>query len=239
MTGAAIPAEQHAGSEKPARKVRLRPRDAASLILIDRSGPGMRVLVGRRSSGHAFMPDTYVFPGGRCDAGDHALPFCSDLHPLVLEKLSERERTRKTARAMRALGLAAIRELEEETGLIIGTDKGAAADGRRLVEADLSCLRYVARAITPPTYNKRFDARFFLAFTDEAGIEPGDARETHELQDMRWIDLDNYSDVNMPDITRLILGDIQTLVSMDPAMPYGSAVSFYFNQRGQHVRLTI
>ncbi len=45
----------------------LRPRDAATLILIDRSGGDVRVLLGRRSARHAFMPGRFVFPGGRTD----------------------------------------------------------------------------------------------------------------------------------------------------------------------------
>lgn len=225
--------------EQPPRTIRPKPRDAASLILLDRSGPQVRVLVGRRSSGHSFMPDTYVFPGGRCDAGDHALPYASDFHPSVLEKLSTNEKNRRTPRSMRALGLAAVREMEEETGIVIGADRGSDASGRRLIAANLSCLRYVARAITPPHYNKRFDARFFLTFTDEAGIDPNDARESSELHDIRWIELDSIFDVNMPDITRIILADIHTLVRTDPTLPFGNALSVYISRRGQPVRLSI
>ncbi|MGE0046646.1 MAG: NUDIX domain-containing protein, partial [Hyphomonadaceae bacterium] len=43
-----------------------RPRDAATLILI-RDG---KVLMGQRSKGHVFMPDKWVFPGGRVDPND-------------------------------------------------------------------------------------------------------------------------------------------------------------------------
>ncbi|MGB8186236.1 MAG: NUDIX hydrolase, partial [Pseudolabrys sp.] len=39
------------------------PRDAATLMLIDRSGPAPRVLLGRRHAGHKFMPGKFVFPG--------------------------------------------------------------------------------------------------------------------------------------------------------------------------------
>ncbi|MDI7864385.1 NUDIX hydrolase [Rhizobiaceae bacterium n13] len=225
-----------AGAE---RKPVIRPRDAASLILLDRSGPRMRVLVGLRSSGHAFMPDTYVFPGGRCDPGDHALPYSSDFHPLVLDKLASIEKNRRTPRRLRALGLAAIRELEEETGVVIGADQGVDNRGVRKIAANLSCLRFVARAITPPRYNRRFDARFFCTFADEAGIDPSALRASRELHDLQWIEFDNISDVNMPDITQWILADVGRLLQQDPSLPYGRPVSFYFNRRGQHVRLSI
>ena len=46
----------------------VRPRDAATLILIRRSPARTEVLMGRRSAAHRFMPGKYVFPGGRLDA---------------------------------------------------------------------------------------------------------------------------------------------------------------------------
>ncbi len=42
----------------------IRPKDASTLILIDRSGSEPALLMGKRHTAHAFMPDTYVFPGG-------------------------------------------------------------------------------------------------------------------------------------------------------------------------------
>ena len=42
-----------------------RPRDAATLILVRRDQAQPRVLMGKRSGRHDFMPDKYVFPGGR------------------------------------------------------------------------------------------------------------------------------------------------------------------------------
>ena len=40
------------------------PRNAATLMLIDRSGPTQKVLLGRRHHGHKFMPGKFVFPAG-------------------------------------------------------------------------------------------------------------------------------------------------------------------------------
>ena len=53
-----------------ARLGRVRPRDAATLILYRRGSDGVRVLMGQRHSKHVFMPDKFVFPGGRVDPAD-------------------------------------------------------------------------------------------------------------------------------------------------------------------------
>ncbi|PKQ09013.1 MAG: DNA mismatch repair protein MutT, partial [Alphaproteobacteria bacterium HGW-Alphaproteobacteria-12] len=42
----------------------IRPRDAASLVLIDRTSTEPRVLMGRRHARMKFVPDAFVFPGG-------------------------------------------------------------------------------------------------------------------------------------------------------------------------------
>ena len=40
----------------------LRPKKAATLILVNRSGCAPKVLMGKRHSSHAFLPDRFVFP---------------------------------------------------------------------------------------------------------------------------------------------------------------------------------
>lgn len=221
--GVEVSAERPAGPS-------VRPRDAATIVLIDRTTGFPRVLVGKRSSRHVFMPDTYVFPGGRRDASDHALPFASDLHPLVLARLTGERGTEKSARA---IALAALRELHEETGLTLGD----AAGGR--LRASLHTLRYVARAVTPPGNVRRFDTRFFSTFADEAGINPDLIRDTGELHDLRWLDLRDVDSLSMPRITRTVLEDLKKLMSMDPALPFGSPVPFYYSRRGQSFRSTV
>lgn len=209
---------------KHARIAGVRPKDAASLILIDRSAERPRVLMGRRGSGHVFMPDVYVFPGGRRDAGDHTLPFSADLDPLVSEKLLAGTSARMTSRRARALALAALRELHEETGLA-----GVAA-------ADLSRLRYVARAITPPGNVRRYDTRFFLAFSDETLFDMRHLKDSSELQDVRWLDIAELYGLKLPRITQAVLEDVRNLMATDPSLPFGSPVSFYFMRHGRFVR---
>ncbi len=214
----------------PARKA-LRPKDAATLILIDRSGASWRLLMGKRSTKHVFMPDTYVFPGGRRDARDHALPYESDLHPAVLGKLMNESRGQLTTSRARALALAALRELNEETGIAIGDPRPAGH-----LSARLSHLRYLARAITPPGMVRRFDTRFFAAFADEAGVDTGAPRDSQELHDLRWIDIRDTDSFSMPDITRHILGDLRNIMETDPTLSYGMPVPFYYDRRRTFVR---
>ena len=58
----------------------LRPRDAATLILLDRKDKEVLVLMGRRHAGHTFMPGKFVFPGGRTDPSDSRIPVAAPLH---------------------------------------------------------------------------------------------------------------------------------------------------------------
>ena len=51
----------------------IRPRDAASLVLIDTVEDEPRILMGRRHSRMKFVPDAFVFPGGKLDAGDNGV----------------------------------------------------------------------------------------------------------------------------------------------------------------------
>lgn len=212
-----------------------RPKDAAALILIDRSHARHRILFGRRGSRHVFFPDTYVFPGGRRDPKDHALPYSSDLHPQVMEKLLLASRAGFSVSGARAMALAAARELAEETGLVLGKVTAAGSAPQRLI-ADLGRLRYVARAITPPGQVRRYDTRFFCTFTDEAGIDPKLVRDSEELLDLQWLDIGDISCLNMPDITRIVLGDVMSLMKADPSLGFGTPVPFYLMRNGRFAR---
>src|SRR3981189_3342677 len=52
----------------------MRPRDAATMIIVDRATPAPQVLLGRRHHGHKFMPGKFVFPGGRVEPIDPRIP---------------------------------------------------------------------------------------------------------------------------------------------------------------------
>src|SRR5437667_12112685 len=59
----------------------VRPKDAATLILVDRAGSVPKVLLGKRHHGHKFMPGKFVFPGSRVDPAAHRLPVAQEGHP--------------------------------------------------------------------------------------------------------------------------------------------------------------
>jgi 8-oxo-dGTP pyrophosphatase MutT (NUDIX family) len=189
-----------------------RPRDAATLILIRRDGAAPRVLMGRRSRGHDFMPDKYVFPGGRVDRADSLGPAASELDPATAADLAKAG----ARRASRAFALAAVREMWEEAGLIVGARTPAAGAVRGAWRAfarsgalpHLAPLQFVARAITPPYRPKRFDARFFMADAEACLLDERPARDGAELQDLRWFALEEALTLDLPNVTRFVLGEI-------------------------------
>ena len=93
-----------AGDAKDAKPVKraLRPKDAATLIIVDRSGAEPRILMGRRRADLVFMPNMYVFPGGRVDAADRTAPAADDLDPDVEARLLIAMKGRVSARRARA-----------------------------------------------------------------------------------------------------------------------------------------
>src|SRR6266852_5102012 len=97
----------------------VRPKDAATLILVDRSGALPKVLLGKRHQKHKFMPGRYVFPGGRVDPIDRRMPVARPLDSHAQANLMKRLQRASAAKAQ-AFALAAIRETFEETGLLIG-----------------------------------------------------------------------------------------------------------------------
>lgn len=213
--------------EKGVASQRVRTHDAASLILIDRSrGSTPRILMGRRASTHVFMPDVYVFPGGRRDPHDRSLPYDSDLNPLVLDKLMTGVPRRMGPARARALALAALRELQEETGI-----RPAGANG-----ADLSMLRYVARAVTPPGGVRRYDTRFFLGFCEETVFDMSHFGDTDELEDLQWLDIAAVSSLKLARITQTVIEDVKDLMKLDPSVPFGSPVPFYSMRHGRFVQ---
>ena len=91
----------------------------------------------------------------------------------------------------------------------------------------------------PPGNVRRFDTRFFLAFTDEAAIDPAAISDSAELHDLRWLDMADLSSLNMPSITRTILDDVKAQMQTDPSLPFGSDGPFYFSRHGRFFRETI
>src|SRR5215469_18297367 len=103
-----------------------RPKDAATLILVDRSSTIPKVLVGKRHDKVVFMPGKFVFPGGRVDKADNRVPVAASI-PKELEANLLKGSPRIDAARAKSLAIAAIREACEETGLCLGRKTEAAA----------------------------------------------------------------------------------------------------------------
>lgn len=185
-----------------------RPRDAATLVLIRPGKTEPEVLMGLRHRSHAFMPNQYVFPGGRVDPGDARIVPATPLRQDVATRLC---RSCSPARA-RALAIAAVRETYEETGLMIGQPSpGGVSGGLRApwtafaaegLGPALGGLDYVLRAVTPPQRTRRFNARFFVADATEAR---GDICGNGELEDIRWVSVSHALELRIPAITETVL----------------------------------
>ncbi len=180
-----------------------RPRDAATLILVRRDGPVPRILMGQRHEGHAFMPNKYVFPGGRLDAGDGRIKPARDLHAGVLAKLMQRMRSRPSETRARGLAVAALRETFEEAGLLLGRKTEGDAP-------DLSGLIFFARAITPPGRTRRFNSRFFVADAAQVGnLDNPHHDGSGELLTLSWLTLEETLALELPTITKDILARLK------------------------------
>src|SRR3954469_1204531 len=100
-------AERMTKSERDQTFPDVEPRDAATLMLIDRAGPVPKVLLGKRHHGHKFMPGKYVFPGGGLEPADKRVPVAHGLDPHAEASLM-REMKHPSSLKARALALAAI-----------------------------------------------------------------------------------------------------------------------------------
>ena len=202
-------------------------RDAATVILLRRT-PEPSVLMGQRGRAAVFMPSKFVFPGGRVDPGDGPLP------GPPLPDAEVRALTRESACPPDRLAAAAIRELWEETGQILGTPgewsdpapawAGFAATGHL---PDASGLRFFFRAVTPPGRSRRFDARFFLVEADRLASDPDDLTGGDgELGRLAWIPLAEARALDLPFVTEVALAELTAHLA-DPAAPL--SVPFFRN----------
>ena len=212
-----------------------RPRDAATLMIIDRSGNAPRVLMGKRHASHKFMPGKFVFPGGRVDAADRRMPVAGALPAALEAKLLARIASPSPQKA-RALALAAVREAFEETGLLLGArDHGgpqSAPPGAwsqfagHGVFPDLGHVHFIARAVTPPRRPRRFDTRFFtidashIAHRIDGVIGPDS-----ELVELVWQEIGRAAELDIPSIQRTILNDLAARVAQ--GMRHELPVPFY------------
>jgi 8-oxo-dGTP pyrophosphatase MutT (NUDIX family) len=193
-----------------AKPIIVRPRDAASLILLRGEGRDLELLAGRRPGHVKFMPGVWVFPGGAIDREDNKAwrveSGGAHLPPRLL----------RCARA-------ALRETWEEVGVLVGrpglTSMAAAAPAHALtpieaayaehgVLASIDALTYVGRAITPTPVFRRFNTRFFLADGSDVVGEPA---SSDELEDVAWHPIARQPLTPFRDVTQFMLARAMAL----------------------------
>jgi 8-oxo-dGTP pyrophosphatase MutT (NUDIX family) len=200
----------------------VRPKDAATLILVDRSHSVPKVLLGKRHQRHKFMPGRFVFPGGRVDRIDKLMPVARALDAHAQAHLMKRVQRASAAKAQ-AFALAAIRETFEETGLLLGVRSAEAvkvpngpwtAFAEAKILPDLGALHFIGRAITPPGRPRRFDARFFTAdATAIAHRIEGVTGPDAELTELVWMTLAEAKQLDMPAVTGVMMEELDARIA--------------------------
>lgn len=206
-------------------------RDAATVVLLRDRRRDPQILMGQRGAQAAFMPSKFVFPGGAVDAADASVP----LHAPLGDVCRERLREDAAHDLSHALAVAAIRELWEESGLIVGAEgvwpgevpPDWLAFAARGYVPDAGALQFVFRAITPPGRPRRFDARFFLIDAEQVAGDIDDfSAASEELSHLQWVPLEKARSFDMPFITEVVLAEIAARLD-DPAPP--ATVPFFRN----------
>ncbi len=218
----------------------MRPRDAATLILVDTSDTTPRILMGKRHESHRFMPGKFVFPGGRVNMVDSRIKPLTPLEWQTEQHLSLQLNARAGKNKPQALALAAIREMFEETGLLIGREVDKPIKSRspswqaffdHNVMPALDQLAFIARAVTPPGRPRRFDTRFFMCDTNSvAKHEILEASPTNELLELNWLTKEEALEKDLAQITQVVLGEVEARLNGDMDRP----IPYYF-QRGSTI----
>ena len=208
------------------RNAVVRPRDAASLILLRGEGDDLEVLAGRRPLHAKFMPRVYVFPGGAIDPPDR-IAWSVEAGTEALGP--------KLARSARA----ALRETWEEVGVLFGRPAGSpppsaalpiehAYRDRGLVAA-MDVLTYVGRAITPSHSTRRFNTRFFLG---DGGNVFGEPAASEELEDVRWHPIGRPPLESFRDVTRFMLA---RAIALRGGTASGAVPLFYWAKNARRI----
>ena len=197
-TGSALPPGPGSG---------VRPRPASTVALLRPGVAGLEVLLTHRPATMAFGPGLHVFPGGAVDDDDGDWPLAGHAS-ISAEACAAAWRGDLAPGLALAHAVAAIRELDEEAGVLLAThrDGSAVGDGvvaraaaageplvalvRRLdLTLALDRLVPLSRWVTPPTPDatRRFDARFFVAALSGGVQATVHAGHAHEVAAHAWV----------------------------------------------------
>ncbi len=202
-----------------------RPRDAATLLVLDGTGAEPKILMGRRHEKLKFMPGKFVFPGGRVEPQDYLATAGWRMPGAITEKLLRHVNGTAHPQRACALAYAALRETQEETGVIL-SEGGKGGKAGRTGAPDLEGLSFLARAITPPRRSRRFDTRFFVVAADRISS----ARPTvdGEFTAIEWLTLAQAREQDLAAITRLVLDDLENRIAAETLDDPNASVPFYF-----------
>ena len=146
-------------------------RSAATVIVVRNKHKNPSVLMGQRGVNAAFMPSKFVFPGGAVDDQDLSIDIKKSINEVCKKRLLKENENGSWS----GLVAAAIRELFEETGQIIGVEEEWSEVPSNWEEfaktgyvPDASNMSFVFRAITPPGRPARVP--FFQNTTEESLI---------------------------------------------------------------------
>lgn len=219
-------------------------RNAATVIVLRNRHDDPSILMGQRGAKAAFMPNKFVFPGGAVDPQDGSVALASHLPDLCHSRLAEDSQPD----LQHALAAAAIRELWEETGLVLGRAGGWSGeipeDWHSYAQTGhvptAHSMQFVFRALTPPGRPRRFDARFFLVDADEIQGDLDDfTHASDELSHLQWVRLSDARNFDLPFITEVVLAEVGGRVA-DPtppeSVPYfrnNDEASLFLRLRGQ------
>jgi 8-oxo-dGTP pyrophosphatase MutT (NUDIX family) len=218
---------------------------AASLILIDhgqKSEP--KFLLGRRHDNHVFLPGKFVFPGGRSEPEDAAMKAANGLAAEVANRLASPIIGDAIANSD-ALALTAIRELFEETGFLFGeratyrieAPPGTSWDAFNTAQIvpDLAKLHYIARALTPPGFPRRFDTHFFAASLDDiAATREGHIHAEAELVELRWVTLSELASLDILPVTHFIAQELA--LRLAAGLGHDRPVPYFYVQDNRWIR---
>jgi 8-oxo-dGTP pyrophosphatase MutT (NUDIX family) len=213
------------------------PLPAATAVLLRDSAAGPEALLLRRHRASGFVPGAYVYPGGRVDQAD------SD--PGLLARVEGELPAEPSA----SFWMAAVREVLEETGVLLSAEPITAKHAEHLrewreelmnVRATLldvldaeslhisaADLAYFAHWITPLAEPRRYDTRFFLARLPEGQEATSDERE---MTDALWLTpaaaLQRFEQGRLP----MVFPTVKTLQSLVGFASVSSALQAYRSQ---------
>lgn len=224
-------------------EVAAEPNPAATVVLVRDANDAPEILLLRRHRASGFVPGAWVFPGGRVDDddGDAALLELAGSLPRGPDG---------------AYWMAAVREVFEETGVLLARDAEGEAcrdatedpalarwreklltgDATLLdvmraesLHPDLSRVVYCSHWITPVAEPRRYDTRFFLA---ELPSECRAVPDEREMSDAIWLSaeaaLDRFRHGTLPMV-------FPTVKTIELLLPYPTVEAILAAFRGADV----